>query len=186
MELSSTLELRTPRLLLRPLIPADAPALFPDMADPEVSRWMAWEAHRSLAQTEAFVAHELARRESGKGVTFAIVEDGAVLGIFSLIGLMRTHRALTYDRAEIAYWLGGAHRRRGVATEAGRAVLRFGFGTLALHKLHVGHFGGNAASAGLIARLGFRKIGVQRKEFRKEGTWHDHHLYELLAEDHAG
>jgi RimJ/RimL family protein N-acetyltransferase len=183
MNLPSNVELTTPRLRLRPLVPSDAASMWPDMSDPEVSRWMAWDAHREPKQTEAFVAHEVARREAGSGVTFAVLENDGFRGIVSLIGLMHTHRALTYNRAELAYWLGRAHRGRGLATEAGTAVLRFGFGTLGLHKVHVGHFGANAASRALIQRLGFRHVGIQRQEFSKDGVWHDQHLYEMLDEE---
>jgi ribosomal-protein-alanine N-acetyltransferase len=185
MDLPTNLELTTPRLRLRPLVPSDAAAMWPDMADPEISRWMAWDAHSEPQQTEAFIAHEQARREAGRGVTFAVLEDGSLRGIVSLIGLMRTHRGLTYNRAELAYWLGRAHHRRGLATEAGTAVLRFGFGPLGLHKVHVGHFDINAASQALIERLGFRHVGIQRQEFCKGGVWHDHHLYEMLDEEFA-
>ena len=129
--------------------------------------------------------HEIARREAGRGVTFAVLENGAFRGIVSLIGLMHTHRALTYRRAELAYWLGRPHRGRGLATEAGIAALRFGFGTLGLHKVHVGHFGVNTASRALIERLGFRPVGIQRQEFSKDGVWHDHHLYEMLDAEFA-
>lgn len=184
-DVPSNLALTTPRLRLRPLAPGDAAAMWPDMSDPEVSRWMAWDAHRALPQTEAFVAHEIARREAGRGVTFAVLENGAFRGIVSLIGLMHTHRALTYRRAELAYWLGRPHRGRGLATEAGIAALRFGFGTLGLHKVHVGHFGANTASRALIQRLGFRPVGIQRQEFSKDGVWHDHHLYEMLDAEFA-
>jgi RimJ/RimL family protein N-acetyltransferase len=178
-------ELTTQRLRLRPLLPSDAASMWPDMADPEISRWMAWDAHGEPQQTDAFIAHEQARREAGRGITFAVLEKDRFCGIVSLIGLMRTHRALTYDRAELAYWLGRAHRGRGLATEAGAAVLRFAFGPLALHKVHVGHFGVNAASRALIQRLGFRHVGIQRQEFCKDGVWHDHHLYEMLNEEFA-
>jgi [ribosomal protein S5]-alanine N-acetyltransferase len=185
MDLPIDLELTTPRLRLRPLVADDAASIWPDMSDPEISRWMAWDAHRELQQTEAFVAHEVARRETGRGVTFAVLENDGFRGIVSLIGLMRTHRALTYHRAELAYWLGRVHWGRGLATEAGTAVLRFSFGALGLHKLHVGHFGANTASRSLIERLGFRHVGIQRQEFRKDGAWHDHYLYEMLAAEFA-
>ena len=72
---------------------------------------------------------------------------------------------------------------RGASATADTAVLRFGFGTLGLHKVHVGHFGANAASRALIQRLGFRPIGIQRQEFSKDGVWHDQHLYEMLDEE---
>jgi ribosomal-protein-alanine N-acetyltransferase len=185
MDLPINLELTTPRLRLRRLLPSDAASMWPDMADPEISRWMAWDAHRDPQQTEAFIAYEQARWEAGRGVTFAVLEKDRFCGIVSLIGLTRIHRALTYNRAELAYWLGRAHRGQGLATEAGTVVLRFGFGPLGLHKVHVGHFGANAASQALIERLGFRHVGIQRQEFCKDGVWHDHHLYEMLDKEFA-
>src|SRR5258708_34832071 len=101
MDLPINLELTTRRLRLRPLLSSVAASMWPDMADREISRWMAWDAHSEPQQTEAFIAHEQARRESGRGVTLAVLENDSFRGIVSLIGLMRTHRGLTYNRAEL-------------------------------------------------------------------------------------
>jgi [ribosomal protein S5]-alanine N-acetyltransferase len=176
--------LRTARLVLRPVEQNDDALLWPDIADNEVARYMAWEPHTDRSQTEAFVAHEMARLAGGKGCTWIILQDGGFRGIASLIGLTGTHRALTYNRAELAYWLGAAHRRQGLATEAVGRVVDFAFRDLRLHKLHVSHFGPNLASRGLIRRLGFRFVGEQKQEFRKAGIWYDHHLYELLDQEY--
>jgi RimJ/RimL family protein N-acetyltransferase len=175
--------LRTQRLELRPMRPGDAALLWPDITDSEIARHMAWQPHTELTQTEAFVAHEVARLAAGRGCTWTILQDGGFRGIVSLIGLMGTHRALTYNRAELAYWLGRAHHRQGLATEAVGRVMEFAFREAGLHKLHVSHFAPNQASRGLIRRLGFRYVGEQRQEFRKDGTWYDHHLYELLEHE---
>jgi ribosomal-protein-serine acetyltransferase len=184
MQLPKRPVLKTPRLLLRPMATGDAAMLWPDIADAEIARYMAWTPHADLTQTEAFVAHEVARLESGKGCTWVILQDGGFRGIVSLIGLTGTHRALTYDRAELAYWLGRAHHRLGIATEAVGRVVEFAFRDLGAHKLNVSHFGPNAASRALIHRLGFRYVGEQRQEFRKDGVWYDHHLYELLEHEY--
>lgn len=175
----------TPRLTLRPIQPRDEELLWPVVADPHVSALMAWQPHADLAQTRALVAHEVARSESGQGASWIVLRGAAFCGLFSLIALRRTHRALTFDSAELAYWAAPAMQRQGIMTEAGQAVLGFAFGPARLHKLHVSHFGGNQASRALILRLGFRHVGIQRQEFRKEGVWHDHWLYELLADEAA-
>jgi len=177
--------LTSPRLTLRPIVPGDEALLWPGVADPKVAALMAWQPHTDIAQTREFVANELNRGEGGQGVSWIVLRGSAFCGVFSLIGLRRTHRALTYDSAELAYWAAPAMQRQGFMTEAGRAVLGFAFGAAALHKLHVSHFAGNAASRALIERLGFRHVGIQREEFRKAGVWHDHWLYELLATEHA-
>ena len=99
---------------------------------------------------------------------------------------MRRHRALTYNKAELAYWLGTRHQGKGIATEAVGRTVRYAFEQLGLHKLFVSHFSVNDASKKLILRLGFRFVGVQREEFQKDGVWYDHVLYELLESDCAG
>jgi RimJ/RimL family protein N-acetyltransferase len=186
MQLPQNPILRTTGLLLRPMQTGDAALLWPDIADAEVARYMAWTPHSEPAQTEAFVVHEVARLQAGKGCTWTILQDGGFRGIVSLIGITATHRALTYNRAELAYWLGRAHQRQGLATEAVGRVVEFAFRDVGLHKLTVSHFGPNLASRALIRRLGFRYVGEQRQEFRKEGIWYDHHLYELLDQDYLG
>jgi len=179
--------LTTERLLLRPLTLDDVDLLWPDISDSEISRQMAWEAHTERSQTIDFLKNEVARRDSGKGITWAVFKEGSFCGIISLIGLVRKHRALTYNKAELAYWISRKFQRQGIMTEAGQRVLEFAFGELKLHKLLVSHFSNNLASENLIKRLGFRYVGEQREEFQKEGVWHNHKLYELLEKEfHAG
>ncbi len=175
--------LKTERLVLRPLSTDDVDVIWNDISDPEIARQMAWEAHTERSQTVEFLKNEVTRRESGKGITWAVFKDGSFCGIFSLIGLVRKHRALTYNKAELAYWISRRHQRQGIMTEAGRRVLEFAFAELKLHKLVVSHFSTNLASENLIKRLGFRYVGEQREEFQKDGRWHNHKLYELLASE---
>ncbi|MBL8203419.1 MAG: GNAT family N-acetyltransferase [Blastocatellia bacterium] len=167
-------------LKLRPLELNDLDLIWPDISDPEISKYMAWEAHTDKAQTLAFLQGEITRRESGQGMTWGIFKDGAFCGIVSLIALTRSHRALTYNKAELAYWLGRAHQGQGIMTAAVQRVMQFAFQELGLHKLCVSHFGVNEASQRLIQRCGFRYVGEQIEEFQKDGIWHSHHLYELL------
>lgn len=177
------LTLKTERLVLRPLTLDDVDLIWSDISDPEISRQMAWEAHTERSQTIAFLENEIARRATGKGITWAVLKDGWFCGIFSLIGLVQKHRALTYNKAELAYWISRKYQRQGIMTETGRRVLQFAFDELKLHKLFVSHFSDNAASENLIKRLGFRYVGEQLEEFQKDGVWHNHKLYELLESE---
>src|SRR5260370_12253859 len=141
-----TLILTTERLVLRPLQADDVDLLWPHISDPEISKYMAWEAHTERSQTVDFVSNEMTRCAEGRGTTWAILKDEALCGIISLIGWVRSHRALTYNKAELAYWLGRKYQRQGIMTEAGRRVLRFAFHELKLHKIFVSHFFLNKAS----------------------------------------
>jgi [ribosomal protein S5]-alanine N-acetyltransferase len=179
------LELTTERLVLTPLTADHVELLWPDIADAEISKFMAWEAHTEKGQTADFVKGEILRRESGRGITWAVFMNGTFCGIFSIIGLVRSHRALTFNKAELAYWLSRNYQGQGIMTEAGRRVLQFAFEELKLHKLFVSHFSVNDASGNLIKRLGFRYVGEQIEEFQKNGVWYNHKLYELLEREYV-
>jgi RimJ/RimL family protein N-acetyltransferase len=57
---------------------------------------------------------------------------------------------------EIGWRLGHEHWGRGLATEAARAVLDFGFADLALERVVSIHQVGNDASARIMVKLGLR------------------------------
>lgn len=175
----------TARLALREIEEADAERIWPYVSDPEISRHMSWHAHRSLDETRAFIADVRARMQAGSTLALVIIDraSGSVCGLVSLIAIMRTHRALRYDKAELAYWLGSEFRGRGYATEACRAVLQYGFENLGLNKVTVAHALENGASRDLIRRLGFREVGIEYRHFQKDGHWIDHVTYELLKCD---
>src|SRR4029077_17381087 len=75
-----------PRLILRPISPADAAPIFDTYAqDPDVSRFLTWRPHRTLAETEAYVARCLAA-PAHLPRTYALVgrQDEEVRGAFDL------------------------------------------------------------------------------------------------------
>ena len=53
---AGTQEIETPRLLLRRLAPADAPAMYRNWAnDPAVTRFLRWEPHKDENETFALL-----------------------------------------------------------------------------------------------------------------------------------
>lgn len=177
------LTLSTERLVLRPISTEDLELLWPHVADPRISRLMSWRAHTDKAETAAFLASLEQNRQAGRGITWAIFKDGHFCGIISLINIQRQHRALTYDCAELAYWLALDSRGQRIMSEAGRRVIAFAFADMAMHRLEVGHFSSNAESERIIRQWQFRYIGEKRHAFMKEGVWHDAKFYDLLLSD---
>lgn len=175
--------LRTARLELWPIGLGDVEALWPYVSDPELPRWMTWEAHRDRAETEGFVRASQGAREAGSGFVWTLRRPEGLVGIIGLHDVVRTVRAWRQDRAELGYWVGAAHRGQGLVTEAAREVLRFAFHELGLHKLTVGCASENQASRAVIERLGFRFVGEQREHFFRYDRWWDHLSYELLRAD---
>lgn len=176
----ATWNLVTERLELRPVTTDDAEEFFPLLADPEISRDMAWSAHSDLEQSRSFLAEAERSLEARRAVHWAVRREGRIVGLFSLIDIRGRHRAIEYNRAELAYWLAPSEQRRGFMTEAGRAVIAFAFQEMDLNKLLVAHHVGNAASEGLIRKLGFRELYREEEAFRKDGVFVDCVHYDLL------
>ncbi len=70
-------------------------------------------------------------------------------------------------------------------TEAVRAVARFAFEDLHLHRLEAATMPTNAASIRVLERNGFRREGVAQKLLKINGAWEDHVLHALVADDFA-
>ena len=62
-------------------------------------------------------------------------------------------------QAEIGYWIGKPWWGHGFATEAAAALIEHCFRVGGFRRLTCGHFIDNPASARVIAKLGFRRIG---------------------------
>jgi [ribosomal protein S5]-alanine N-acetyltransferase len=149
--------LETARLILRRPCAADAPAIYQRYAsDPEVTRWLGWPRHTSIADTEAFLAFCAAEWTRAPAGPYLIEgRDGAILGSTGF-GFETASRAITgYVLARDAW----AH---GFATEALRAVSELAprLGILRLHAYcHVDHH----ASAHVLDKCGYAREGVLRR-----------------------
>lgn len=142
-------ELATERLLLRPVAEADIPAIVELAGDAAVSGWTGSIPHPLDAEAvTAWLASHGAEGER----TFAVTakEDGALIGMIGIMPVAGT------PRAEIGYWIGRPYWGRGFATEALRRIVTFAFAELGLARLEAGVFVGNAASARVLEKAGFK------------------------------
>jgi len=135
----TTPTLHTDRLPLRPHALADAPELARLAGAREVAATTLRIPHPySVADAEAFIS---GWQDADERVAFAVVlrENSVLLGGAGL-RLEKEHR-----HAELGYWIGTPYWGKGYATEAARAILRYGFEVLKLHRIHASHFADNAA-----------------------------------------
>jgi len=108
--------LQTERLLLRPFVSADAPAVFAYAGDPQTTRLMDWARHEDIADSEQFVEDVIGGWEDGGDYCWGI-EDLATGGIIGAIGCQFDEHGMT-----IGYIVARERWGQGLATEAGRAV----------------------------------------------------------------
>jgi ribosomal-protein-alanine N-acetyltransferase len=170
--------LQTDRLLLRPHTPADAPELARLAGAREVAATTLRIPHPySVADAEAFIAES--QGASDEEMRFAIVlrENSALLGGTGLLVEKE------YRRAELGYWIGVPYWGKGCATEAVRAVLRYGFEGLKLNRIHAAYFSNNPASGNILRKIGMKHEGRLRQHIVKWGQYLDLELCGMLGTD---
>jgi RimJ/RimL family protein N-acetyltransferase len=172
--------IRTARLLLRPLAPADAAAVHAYQSREDVCRYIPY-APRSLDEVTERLRSAQNRStldEDGQAILLAIVvaDSGQLVGDVMLAWTSRRHRS-----GEIGYVLNPDYGGNGYATEAAEALLRLGFEGLDLHRIVARVDARNGPSVGVLRRIGMRQEAhlVENEWFK--GEWTDELDFALLA-----
>ncbi len=168
------------RVLLREPREDDGELLFRYTTDPEVHRYLALDAPRTLEDTLFFIAQCLEYRRQDREYVFVIADlaSDAPVGITGL-----RHVDMPMRTAQIGTWLARSRWGTGANTEAKRLLLDFAFGQLGLHRVEARIAVGNSRSKRAFEKLGARCEGTLRESFLKNGTFHDQCLYAILAGD---
>ena len=172
--------LETPRLRLRHPHPTDLERVFAVFSDPEAMRYWSSEPFADLAAARAYLASIDEGFESPSLFQWAITlpGDDRLIGTVTLAGWDRPNR-----RAELGYMLAREHWGKGLASEAVRAVLGFGFAEMDLHRVEAELDPRNEPSVRLLRRFGFRYEGLLRQRWYLYDEWSDSALYGLLRTD---
>jgi RimJ/RimL family protein N-acetyltransferase len=144
---------RTPRLLLRPGFPEDAPALAAAIADRAIARNLAnvpWPY--SMRDAEAYLA------SPRDPILPSLLIFERTSGAPQLVGACGLGRRAS-GSVEMGYWIARPFWGRGYATEACRALIDIAR-TLGLTNLEGSHFLDNPASARVLEKLGFEPLGI--------------------------
>lgn len=170
--------LETQRLILRDLVPSDWRELHEYASDPKVVRYMPWGPN-TIAETKAFVrtARKMDREKPRKQYNLAIIlrAESRLIGAIGLQLQNPSNR-----RAYMGYSLNRNYWRNGYATEAARAMLRFGFSKLKLHRICATCNTKNKASAKVLEKIGMAQDGLFRKDVFEKGSWRDTYHFAIL------
>lgn len=164
---------------LRPLTADDWPAVHEWARLPEACRYQAWgpnapeETRAYCAQAEIDWRHRPRVR-----LAHAVTLDGRVIGSADL------HSRGT-GVGEIGYGIHPDFWGHGVATQAGRLMLRIGFGELRLHRIYATCDPRNIASGRVLVKLGMKYEGRMRETVLIRDGWRDSDLYAILQPEWA-
>ncbi|MBN1368973.1 MAG: GNAT family N-acetyltransferase [Dehalococcoidaceae bacterium] len=175
--------LTTPRLRLRPFCEADSRDVQCLAGEKEIAAGTLLIPHPypdGLAR--AWIKSHQQSYERGEGVVWAVTLEPAG----TLVGAI----GLTIDsengRAELGYWIGRPYWSRSYATEAGKAVIDYGFNVLGLNRIYARHLGRNPASGRVMQKLGMSLEGRLRQDVKKWGRFDDLELYAILRTEYDG
>lgn len=172
--------IHTERLVLRPLELEDAEALLAIFSDQEVMKYWNTSAWTSLEDANNFILESGETMERMESITLGITlkETGELIGKCLLFNFEPGSK-----RAEIGFGIGRSHWGKGFVTEAGQALLTYGFDTLALRRFEAEIDPQNISSGKTLERLGFVREGLLRQRWQINGLVSDSLLYGLLSSD---
>ena len=145
--------LRTDRLLLDAVTPADADAVFEYCNDPQLQGYLPVPVPYTRESAAAYVGDFAAAATHLWAIRAA---SGDLLGVIGL----KPHEVRS---AEIGYWLGAPHRGQGYMTEAAIAVIDHTFASDEFDHLEWCAVVGNVGSATVAQRAGFSYEGLRRR-----------------------
>lgn len=145
------------RILLRPWMESDAPALYKYASDPDVGPRAGWSPHKNLDESL-----EIIRSVFGDATkTWAIVlkETNEPIGAIGYGPSCECNLPAKEAEPTIGYWVAKAYWNRGICTEALRLMIEHIRETTDIPSLISGHFIDNPASGRVMEKCGFVPTG---------------------------
>lgn len=169
--------LTTERLTLRKVLHSDAQDVLVFRGDWEVQKYNG-PVFQDVEAVQSLIEELHTEYTAQMGIAWAVTlkNSDRVLGLFGYHYWDKYHR-----RAEIGYDLARAYWGQRIASEALRAIIRFGIDQMNLNRIYAGTIADNHESVRLLERLGFQREGTRRKHsWEDDGTFHDSAMYGLL------
>jgi len=174
--------IETARLRLRPFMPDDLDALHRFWTDPEVRRYLWDDLTISREQVEAVLQSSLVSFQTHDFGHWAVIH--ARRG--SLIGFCGLRCTGDPSEVELLYGIAPPYWGQGLATEAARAVLRYGFEEKQLARIIASADTPNVASVRVLEKAGMRferhgrtdtggdlvYFAMSREEFRPDDAFY--------------
>ena len=178
----------TARLVLRPPRTSDVPELRrvlrfnADHLRPWSVAPTPGEDPASLTSVSGTVLRN--RRDWKSGRSFVLMltpreREDRIIGRIALGGVLLG----AFQSAYLGYWIDAEHQGRGLMTEAVRAATSFALGTVSLHRVQAAVMPRNPGSQRVLEKAGYRREGVAQRYLCIAGTWEDHVLFAVTAEE---
>ena len=173
--------LETERLILRRMMPSDLADVYDYAKRAEVSEFLLWYPHDTTAFTRKYLKIVDSKYKRGEFYDWAVVckADGRMIGTAGFTSI-----DVYNNNAEIGYVLNSDYWGRGLAAEAARAVITFGFEALRLVRIEAKYMTDNLGSKRVAEKCGMREEGILRQSVYAKGRYVDVCLCSILIDEY--
>ncbi|MBP6949131.1 MAG: GNAT family N-acetyltransferase [Candidatus Pacebacteria bacterium] len=141
--------------------------------------WLPWvDVTLSVDDTKKYLEGEIEKFNKKTGADFGIWYDGAWIGRAGFHTIKTVH-----EYAEIGYWIDKDYEGKGIMNECVKAVIRYGFNDLKLHRIQIKCDSSNSRSKAIPERLGFTLEGRIRESRKRNEEFSDMLVYGLLKKE---
>ncbi len=177
-----TISIETNRLILRRFEMSDSEDVFKIWASkPEIQQMYSEPAYESLCEVRELLQKYIDSYKSNTTYRWAVIEKASE----KCIGQIAFFLVDTKNNfAELEYCIGTDYQCRGYMTEAVRAVIKFGFEQMHLHKTQICTKEMNTPSKRVIEKCGLTYEGMLRDYFYMNGEYVGRLYYSMLESEY--
>ncbi len=175
------MELKSARLLLRPMEADDAEIILGYRSDAIANQYQGW-IPKTIGDVLDFIKNRVSRTIDMAGTWYQFVliknESGELIGDIGVCFLDADKK-----QVELGYTLDKNHQGKGYATEALVEIIGYLFNELNKHRIVTSIDPRNIKSIELVERLGFRKEAHFKESILLNGEWADDLVYAILKDE---
>jgi RimJ/RimL family protein N-acetyltransferase len=173
--------LKSDRMILRPLLSTDAQDLFSYRSEPDIYQFQNWQP-KTMADVVNFIETRIAGEPDVPNTWFQLAL--CTYDPYELIGDCGLHFfEKESNQVEVGITLKREYQGLGYATEALKSVFNFLFGELKKHRIFGSVDPNNRASIRLMERLGMRKEAHFIESLWSHDRWSDDMIYAILSRE---
>lgn len=161
-------QLYTNRLKLRALFRGDVQDVYEYASDPRVSEYLLWSPHESVAQSRVYLMLLEKKYKRCEFYDWGIEYNGKIIGTCGF-----TSFSIENNSAEIGYVLSSKYWGQGIAAEALKRVMEFGFSELGLNRIEGKYMAANERSLSVMKKCHMTLEGIHRQAMLVKGAYRD-------------
>ena len=173
--------LKTDLLTLRKMTPDDTDDMFEYAKRADVTQYLTWFPHENKGYTLQYLIYLQTRYKSGDFYDWAIVDNKTD----KMIGTCGFTRFDFFNNsAEIGYVVNPEFQGQGIASEACREIIKFGFERLGLNRIECRYIPENKASQRVMEKNNMTFEGIRRQAMLIKGEYRDIATCAIIKEEY--